>query len=332
MTTPVPHRDSHSEEPAAAAPPAIRVRGLTRDYRRARTSLTRPAPVVRALRGVDLDIARGQRFGIVGESGCGKSTLLRIIAALDRPTSGSVEVEGLDIARLPERRLGFLRSQLQVVFQDPMGSLDPRMTVRDIVAEPLVAQGRRDNDTRVRELLEAVGLQAEAAERYPHQFSGGQRQRISIARALAPDPRILLADEPVSALDVSVRAQVLNLIADLVHRLSLTLVFVSHDLSVVRHVCDTVAVMSRGEVVEVGPTSQVYEQPTHPYTRQLVAAAPRLRAALAGRSAADLAAETLAASAAHALPTRSVPDLPSRSDAAVPSPSDPHLPAPKDQP
>ena len=275
--------------------PAIRVREVTRDYRRPRTSLTRPAPVVRALRGVSLDIARGQRFGIVGESGCGKSTLLRIIAGLDRPTTGSVQVEGVEISRLPERRLGFLRAQLQLVFQDPMGSLDPRMPVADIVAEPLVAQGHRDNAARVRELLEAVGLQPEAAERYPHQFSGGQRQRISIARALAPDPRILVADEPVSALDVSVRAQVLNLIADLVDRLSLTLVFVSHDLSVVRHVCDTVAVMHRGEIVEIGPTEQVYDAPEHPYARQLVAAAPRLRAALAGRTAADLAAETLAA-------------------------------------
>ena len=280
---------------ASSDRPAIRLQGVTREFRRQRTSLVTPAPVVHALRGVTLDIARGERFGIVGESGCGKSTLLRIIAGLDQPTAGVVEVEGTDISRLPERRLGFLREQLQLVFQDPMGSLDPRMKVRDIIAEPLVAQGKRDTLPRVLELLEAVGLQAEAADRYPHQFSGGQRQRISIARALAPDPHILVADEPVSALDVSVRAQVLNLIAALVDRLSLTLVFVSHDLSVVRHVCDRVAVMSHGEVVEVGPTDQIYDDPQHPYTRQLVAAAPRLRAALAGRTAADLAAETLAA-------------------------------------
>jgi ABC-type glutathione transport system ATPase component len=186
---------------------------------------------------------------------------------------------------------------LQLVFQDPMGSLDPRMRVRDIIAEPLVAQGHRDNIGRVHELLDAVGLQPEAADRFPHQFSGGQRQRISIARALAPDPRILVADEPVSALDVSVRAQVLNLLDELVQRLSLTLVFVSHDLSVVRHVCDTVAVMSRGEIVEMGPIGDVYDTPAHPYSRQLVAAAPRLQAALAGRTAAVLAAETLAARA-----------------------------------
>lgn len=280
---------------ASSDRPAIRLQGVTREFRRQRTSLVTPAPVVHALRGVTLDIARGERFGIVGESGCGKSTLLRIIAGLDQPTTGVVEVEGTDISRLPERRLGFLREQLQLVFQDPMGSLDPRMKVRDIIAEPLVAQGKRDTLPRVLELLEAVGLQAEAADRYPHQFSGGQRQRISIARALAPDPHILVADEPVSALDVSVRAQVLNLIAALVDRLSLTLVFVSHDLSVIRHVCDRVAVMSHGEVVEVGPTDQIYDDPQHPYTRQLVAAAPRLRAALAGRTAADLAADTLAA-------------------------------------
>lgn len=280
---------------ASSDRPAIRLQGVTREFRRQRTSLVTPAPVVHALRGVTLDIERGERFGIVGESGCGKSTLLRIIAGLDQPTTGVVEVEGTDISRPPERRLGFLREQLQLVFQDPMGSLDPRMKVRDIIAEPLVAQGKRDTLPRVLELLEAVGLQAEAADRYPHQFSGGQRQRISIARALAPDPHILVADEPVSALDVSVRAQVLNLIAALVDRLSLTLVFVSHDLSVIRHVCDRVAVMSHGEVVEVGPTDQIYDDPQHPYTRQLVAAAPRLRAALAGRTAADLAADTLAA-------------------------------------
>jgi peptide/nickel transport system ATP-binding protein len=284
-------------DPVVNDVPAIRVRDVVRDYRRPRTSLTRPAPLVHALRGVSLTVSPGQRFGIVGESGCGKSTLLRIIAGLDRPTSGTVEIDGTDISRLPERGLGFVRERLQLVFQDPMGSLNPRMRVRDIVAEPLRSRGHRDTADRVHEMLEAVGLQPEAADRYPHQFSGGQRQRISIARALVPNPRILVADEPVSALDVSVRAQVLNLIADLVARLDLTLVFVSHDLSVVRHVCDTVAVMSQGLVVETGPTAQIYDAPQHPYTRQLVAAAPRLRTALAGRTAAVLAADTVAAAA-----------------------------------
>jgi ABC-type glutathione transport system ATPase component len=274
---------------------AIRVRDLVREYRRPRTSLTRPGPVVRAQRGVSFDVARGERFGIVGESGCGKSTLLRILAGVDRPTSGTVEVDGLDISGLPERRLRPLREKLQLVLQDPMSSLDPRMRVRDIVAEPLVAQGHSGNRERVAELLRAVGLSEEAADRYPHQFSGGQRQRISIARALAPRPDILLADEPVSALDVSVRAQVLNLVTDLVEDLGLTLVFVSHDLSVVRHLCDRVAVMSEGQVVETGPTRQVYDDPQHPYTQRLVAAVPTIERALAGASTADLAAAELRA-------------------------------------
>jgi ABC-type oligopeptide transport system ATPase subunit len=246
---------------------------------------------VHALRGVSFDVEHGEHFGIVGESGCGKSTLLRIISGLDQATSGTVMVEGTDITALPERRLRFLRERLQLVFQDPMGSLDPRMRVRDIVAEPLVAQGRGGLQTRVEELLEAVGLPREAADRYPHQFSGGQRQRISIARALAPRPKIIVADEPVSALDVSVRAQVLNLLADLVDELSLTLVFVSHDLSVVRHVCDRVAVLHEGRIVETGPTEEVYENPQHPYTRKLIAAVPTLEKALAGLTPADLVQE-----------------------------------------
>lgn len=273
------------------APHAIEVRELTRDYRRRRTSLRGPVPVVHALRGVSFHVARGERFGIVGESGSGKSTLLRLLAGLDEPTSGQVLVEGQDVYAVPERRRGFLRSQLQVVFQDPMGSLDPRMRVRDIVAEPLVAQGWGDasaREGRVADLLAEVGLGADAARRFPHQFSGGQRQRISIARALAPEPSILLADEPVSALDVSVRAQVLNLITDLVGELGLTLVFVSHDLSVVHHMCDRVAVMSEGEVVELGPTAEVYEDPQHPYTQKLLRAAPSMRRALQGASTSDL--------------------------------------------
>ncbi|WUL02726.1 ATP-binding cassette domain-containing protein [Streptomyces sp. NBC_00356] len=247
-----------------------------------------PAPPVHALRGVSFSVPQGGRFGIVGESGCGKSTLLRILAGLDKPTSGTVEIDGRDITRLRERQLRFVRERLQLVFQDPMSSLDPRMKVGDIVAEPLVAQGIGNRKERVAELLESVGLGADAARRYPHQFSGGQRQRISIARALAPRPNIIVADEPVSALDVSVRAQVLNLIADLVDELNLTLVFVSHDLSVVRHVCDRVAVMQAGEIVETGPTEQLYEDPRHPYTRRLIAAVPTLQKALAGVTAADL--------------------------------------------
>jgi ABC-type glutathione transport system ATPase component len=272
-------------------PTAIRVVDLVRDYPRPRTSLLQPALVVHALRGVSLEVKQGERFGIVGESGCGKSTLLRLIAALDRATSGHVIVEDTDITRLPERRLRSLRENLQLVFQDPMSSLDPRMRVRDIIAEPLVVQGHPASGARVRELLEAVGLSADAGDRYPHQFSGGQRQRISIARALAPRPRILIADEPVSALDVSVRAQVLNLISDLVDELNLTLVFVSHDLSVVKHVCDRVAVMNAGQIVETGYTGDVYAAPQHPYTQRLVSAIPTLQRALSGATTADLLAK-----------------------------------------
>ncbi|HEX6443540.1 MAG TPA: ATP-binding cassette domain-containing protein [Streptosporangiales bacterium] len=285
MTEPVAVPDLPAEPDPDAA---VSVREVTRDYRRARSSLLRGSPVVHALRGVSFDVARGERFGIVGESGCGKSTLLRIIAGLDRATSGRVLVQGTDITRLPERRLGFLRERLQLVFQDPMSSLDPRMKVGDIVAEPLVAQGRRDSRETIAGLLASVGIPADAVERYPHQFSGGQRQRISIARALAPEPQIIVADEPVSALDVSVRAQVLNLIADLVDERSLTLLFVSHDLSVIRHVCDRVAVMSQGRIVELGPVDQVYDEPRHPYTKRLLAAIPTLEKALAGATPADL--------------------------------------------
>jgi peptide/nickel transport system ATP-binding protein len=232
-----------------------------------------------ALRGVSFEVNAGQRFGIVGESGSGKSTLVRLLAALDKPTSGSIAFRGTSIEKLPERRLKFLRDDLQVVFQDPMSSLDPRMRIRDIVCEPL--DRNHDRKERLRELLDAVGLPQESASRYPHQFSGGQRQRISIARALAPYPKVLVADEPVSALDVTVRAQILNLLADLVERFDLTLVFVSHDLSVVRHVCDTVAVMRQGEIVELGSVEQVYQDPAHPYTQDLISAAPTLRGALA---------------------------------------------------
>lgn len=260
--------------------PMIRVAEVTRSFQRRRTSLTGPPPVVQALRGVSFEVAAGERVGIVGESGCGKSTLLRIVAGLDRPDSGSVEVAGLAIESLPERQLAPLRHRLQLVLQDPMGSLDPRMKVGDVIAEPLVAQrlgSRAEQRDRVRELLAEVGLPSDAADRFPHQFSGGQRQRISIARALAPRPEILVADEPVSALDVSVRAQVLNLLSELVAAHDLTLLMVSHDLSVVRSTTERVLVMNAGEIVESGPTERVWSDPEHPYTRELIAAVPQLR-------------------------------------------------------
>ena len=277
---------------ATATIPTISVRELCRDYRRPRASLFGTPSVVHALREVSFDVAAGERFGVVGESGSGKSTLLRLLAGLEQPTSGDVQIDGTSLVGRSERHLRFLRTRLQLVFQDPMSSLDPRMRVRDIVLEPLVGLRLPIPPSRVTELLASVGLPADAADRFPHQFSGGQRQRISLARALAPNPGILVADEPVSALDVSLRAQVLNVIMDLVEELALTLVFVSHDLAVVKHVCETVAVMHAGRIIETGPTSQVYSSPREPYTQRLVAAVPTLRRALEGATAADLARGT----------------------------------------
>ena len=256
---------------------------LVREFPLPRPKLFGPRPHLRALDRVSLAIAPGERIGIVGESGSGKSTLARLLLGLDRPTSGSVCFDGREIGGLPERELRAVRQGMQIVFQDPMGSLDPRMTVRAIITEPLVGLGvPGDHRARVRELLDAVGLPASAADRYPHQFSGGQRQRIAIARALAPHPRVLVADEAVSALDVSVRAQILNLLLDLVDDLSLTLVFVSHDLSVVRFLCERVAVLERGRLVEQGPTEQLWDAPTQRYTQALLAAVPTLEGGLPG--------------------------------------------------
>ncbi len=276
---------------------AVELVDVTRIYHRPRTSVrTAAAPVV-ALDRVSLTIAAGSRFGIVGESGSGKTTLLRLLAGLDQPTSGNVRVAGHDLAGRSARRLRELRQDLQMVFQDPYGSLDPRMRVRNLITEPIWDAPSTERAARLRELLDAVGLGPESGDRYPHQFSGGQRQRICIARALAPRPKLLLADEPVSALDVSVRAQVLNLLADVVQANGLTLVLVSHDLSVVRRVCDTVAVLHHGELVELGPVEQIYDAPQHPYTRRLVAAVPTLAGALAGIDAQQLAATAASAGA-----------------------------------
>ncbi len=239
---------------------------------------------VQAVDDVSLTVHAGQRLGIVGESGSGKSTLIRMMAALDRPTSGEIYVEGTRIDNVPESRLGWLRASVQMVFQDPRSSLDPRMKVGDIITEPLrsrLLRGRADVPTdhraRLATVMEAVDLPLAMADRYPHEFSGGQRQRIAIARALAPRPSVLIADEPVSALDVSVRAQVLNLLNDLVADFGLTLVFVSHDLMVVRHVCDSVMVMQHGRVVEAGATADVFTAPQQDYTRTLLAAVPHIR-------------------------------------------------------
>lgn len=259
----------------AAESPMISVRNLSRSY--GRPGMFGRGRVVEALRGVSFDVAAGQRFGIVGESGCGKSTLLRLLTALDEPTSGTVSVNGRPITGQPERQRRWLRESMQIVFQDPMGSLDPRMTIAEIITEPLLKASRSDRLKRAQELLDQVGLPRVAAGKYPHEFSGGQRQRVAIARALVTRPNILIADEAVSALDVSVRAQVLNLFDDLVEQYDLTTVFVSHDLNVIRHSCDVVAVMQAGLIVECGPVDAVFDSPKHPYTAELADSIPQVR-------------------------------------------------------
>lgn len=259
--------------------PVLEVRDVARHYRLPREQLFRPPPVVRAVDGVSLSVYPGRSVGVVGESGSGKSTLARLAMALEAPDSGSVHVLGRDLRTLSPAALRSARRDFQMVFQDPYGSLDPRRSVGWIVSEPLSAQpgfDARNAAPVVAEVLEAVGLRAADASKYPHEFSGGQRQRIAIARALVTRPRLIVADEPVSALDVSVQAQVLNLMMDLQQRFGVTYLLISHDLAVVHHVCDEVVVMQHGRVVDRGPTSSVFHEPSHPYTRALLAAVPRL--------------------------------------------------------
>ncbi|MHA1525117.1 MAG: oligopeptide/dipeptide ABC transporter ATP-binding protein [Alphaproteobacteria bacterium] len=263
--------------------PLLAVTGVVRDYPLPRAALFARPRVSRVLHGVSLTIEAGRNVGLIGESGSGKTTLARIVVGLDRPDFGTVAINGENIYAATGARLRDLRAQVSMVFQDPYGSLDPRYTVSEIVTEPLLglARGltgaqRRD---RVSDTLEAVGL-AGAQTRYPHEFSGGQRQRIAIARALVTQPKLIVADEPTSALDVSVQAQVLNLLLDLATQRDLTCLFVSHDLTVVRHITHEVAVIFSGAIVESGPTQQVFAAPAHPYTATLIAAVPRADPAL----------------------------------------------------
>jgi ABC-type glutathione transport system ATPase component len=255
---------------------AIQVSELVKSYKTRSLGSTR---TFKAVNGISFDVHKGEKFGIVGESGCGKSTTLRMLSALDRATSGSIKIFGTEIVEQSPRGNAWVHQKVQVVFQDPMGSLDPRMRIWQIVSEPLGKTPRKERLARAERILESVGLDAASAQRYPHQFSGGQRQRIAIARALITKPQVLIADEAVSALDVSVRAQVLNLLADLSESHAFTLVFVSHDLHVVRNQCDVVAVMRKGEIVECGPSEEIYKNPLHPYTKTLLEAMPDIGAA-----------------------------------------------------
>ncbi|MFO1223284.1 MAG: ATP-binding cassette domain-containing protein [Burkholderiaceae bacterium] len=256
--------------------PLVQADRVSRRYRLPRETVFRPAPLVRALEDVSFTLRAGRSLGVVGESGSGKSTLARLVMALEQPDAGAVRFGGQDLASLDAPTLRRARSGFQMVFQDPYGSLDPRRTVAQTVAEPLaVLHGAAAPEQRERaaEALDAVGLRPSDLDKYPHEFSGGQRQRIAIARALITRPQLIVADEPVSALDVSVQAQVLNLMQDLQDRWRVTYLFISHDLAVVDLVCDEVLVLQHGVVVERGPTREVFQRPQHEYTRTLLAAA-----------------------------------------------------------
>ena len=260
-----------------AATPLLRVEGLTKHFPILRGILRRQVGAVKAVDGVDFHIQEGETLGLVGESGCGKSTAGRVILRLGEATAGRIWYRGEDITLLKGKPLRSLRRRMQMVFQDPQESLNPRMTVGSIVGEPLlehgVAKGRALAE-RVGALLESVGLAPNYANRYPHEFSGGQRQRIGMARALALRPEFIICDEPIAALDVSIQAQVVNLLEDLRERLNLTYLFISHDLAMVRHIADRVAVMYLGKIVELAPVRDLYENPRHPYTQALLSAAP----------------------------------------------------------
>lgn len=242
--------------------------------------LNREVGQVHAVNGIDLDVYPGETLGIVGESGSGKSTFGRMLLQIIQPSSGSVTFEGQTLNHLNRRALHDYRRKVQMIFQDPFSSLNPRMPVGEIIEEPLLNFGlcpsKQERQQKVTSLMERVGIDPAMATRYPHEFSGGQRQRVGIARALAPQPKLIIADEPISALDVSIQAQILNLMADLQEELGLTYIFITHDISVLRYFCERVAVMQLGKLVEQGPTDKVCTDPSHPYTQKLMAAVPQL--------------------------------------------------------
>ncbi len=255
----------------------LQVRDLQKYFVGSRSVLGTARSFVKAVDGISFDVAAGETFALVGESGCGKSTAGRLVLRLIEPTAGTVRFDGQDLDQLGAGALRAFRAKAQLIFQDPYASLNPRMTVGDTLAEPLMLHtdlSPADRRRRVAELLLTVGLRAEHAQRYPHEFSGGQRQRIAIARALAPDPKLIVCDEPVSALDVSIRAQVLNLLQDLQQKLGLAYIFISHDLAVVRHIADRIAVMYLGRIVETASAKDLFGEPRHPYTQALLSAIP----------------------------------------------------------
>ncbi len=268
-----------SNPPGDTQPPLLEVRGLQMYFPVTEGLIARrQIGEVKAVDGIDLTIRRGETLGLVGESGCGKTTTGRCILRLETPTAGEIRYNGVDIAKLGRRELVALRRRIQVIFQDPYSSLNPRMKVGSIIAEPMRVHGVEPDATkrlaRGRELLSLCGLNPNFADRYPHEMSGGQRQRVGIARALALDPEFIVCDEAVSALDVSIQAQIINLLEDLRERFSLTYLFIAHDLSVVRHLCQRVAVMYLGRVVELAACDELFDNPLHPYTRALLAAVP----------------------------------------------------------
>ena len=262
---------------ATAAEPLLSVRNLSKRFPVGKTFFGKPNKWVHAVNNVSFDIMPGETFSLVGESGCGKSTTSRLINRLITPDEGQIIFDGQDIAKISAKEMRPLRSKMQMVFQDPYGSLNPRMKVQDIIAEPLLVHTKLspgERLKRVHELLEVVGLPATHGERYPHEFSGGQRQRIGIARALSVNPKLIMADEPVSALDVSIQAQVLNLLRDVQEQYNLTYLFISHDLAVVEMISDRIGVMYLGTIMEVAPNEELYSDPQHPYTQALLSAVP----------------------------------------------------------